>query len=43
MSQGGHIVKPKGRRKTWAIMYRDPDGKCSGRVSLKRRVTRRPA
>jgi integrase len=27
MSQGGHIVKPKGTRKTWSIMYRDPDGK----------------
>jgi integrase len=27
MSQGGHIVKPKGKRRTWAIMYRDPDGR----------------
>jgi integrase len=26
MSQGGHIVKPRGKRRTWAIMYRDPDG-----------------
>src|SRR6266478_4800222 len=26
MSQGGHIVKPSGRRKTWAIIYRDPAG-----------------
>jgi hypothetical protein len=26
MSQGGHIVKPTGRRKTWAIIYRDPTG-----------------
>ena len=26
MSQGDHIVKPSGRRKTWAIIYRDPAG-----------------
>jgi len=26
MSQGGHIVKPNGKRKTWAIIYRDPAG-----------------
>jgi hypothetical protein len=26
MSQGGHIVKPDGARKTWAVMYRDADG-----------------
>jgi integrase len=26
MSQGGHIVKPSGARKTWAIIYRDPNG-----------------
>jgi len=26
MSQGGHIVKPTGKRKTWAIIYRDPTG-----------------
>jgi hypothetical protein len=26
MSQRGHIVKPSGRRKTWAIIYRDPAG-----------------
>jgi hypothetical protein len=26
MSQGGHIVKPSGKRKTWAIIYRDPAG-----------------
>ena len=26
MSQGGHIVKPSGKRKSWAIIYRDPAG-----------------
>jgi len=26
MSQGGRIVKPSGKRKTWAIVYRDPAG-----------------
>ena len=26
MSQGGHLVKPTGSRKTWAIMYRDTEG-----------------
>jgi integrase len=26
MSQGGHIVKPTGARKTWSIIYRDPAG-----------------
>jgi hypothetical protein len=26
LSQRGHIVKPAGSRKTWAIMYRDGDG-----------------
>ena len=26
MSQGGHIVKARDKRRTWAIMYRDPDG-----------------
>ena len=26
MSQGGHVVKPSGKRKTWAIIYRDPAG-----------------
>jgi integrase len=26
MSQGGHIVKPSGKRKTWTIIYRDPAG-----------------
>ena len=26
MSQGGHIVKKAGKRRTWSIMYRDPDG-----------------
>jgi integrase len=27
MSQGGHVVKPTGARKRWAIMYRDMEGK----------------
>jgi hypothetical protein len=27
MSQGGHLVKRIGSRKTWAIMYRDTDVK----------------
>ena len=27
MSQGGHLVKPSGSRQTWAIMYRDTEGK----------------
>jgi integrase len=27
MSQGGHIVKRAGKRRTWSIMYRDPDGR----------------
>jgi hypothetical protein len=26
MSQGGHVVKPGGARKTWSIIYRDPSG-----------------
>jgi hypothetical protein len=26
MSQGGHLVKPVGPRKSWAIMYRDTEG-----------------
>ena len=26
MSQRGHIVRPAGARRTWAIMYRDVDG-----------------
>ena len=26
MSQSGHIVKPRGARKTWSILYRDPVG-----------------
>ena len=27
MSQGGHLVKPNGARRIWAIMYRDTEGK----------------
>jgi hypothetical protein len=26
VSQGGHIVRPSGVRKTWSIIYRDPSG-----------------
>jgi len=26
VSQGGHIVKPSGARRTWSILYRDQDG-----------------
>src|SRR5689334_5473350 len=26
MSQSGHIVRPSGARKTWAVMYRNPSG-----------------
>ena len=25
MSQGGHLVKPSGYRRTWAIMYRETE------------------
>jgi integrase len=27
VSQRGHVVKPRGNRRTWSIIYRDPDGK----------------
>ena len=27
MSQGGHLVKPTGSRRSWAIMYHDTEGK----------------
>jgi hypothetical protein len=30
MSQRGHIVKPHGKQKSWAIIYRDPDGRQEG-------------
>ena len=45
MSQRGHIVKPKGKRRTWAIMYRDPDrqlqweGKFRTKDGARRRLT----
>ena len=45
MSQRGHIVKPTGARKTWAIMYRDGDtnmrweGKFNSRTDAQRRLT----
>jgi len=37
MSQCGHIVRPAGARKTWAIMYRDGRGKlqCEGKSKTK--------
>jgi integrase len=45
VSQRGHIVKPKGQRRTWAIMYRDPDrqlqweGKFRTKDNARRRLT----
>jgi len=45
VSQRGHLVKPTGPRKTWAIMYRDGDenlrweGKFNSRTDAKRRLT----
>lgn len=27
MSQRGHIVKPRGKQKSWGIIYRDPEGR----------------
>lgn len=43
MSQGGHIVKPGGDRRTWSIMYRDPDGRMrwEGRLATKDDARRR--
>ena len=38
MSQGGHIVKPSGRRKTWAIIYRDPAGNQQWEGKFKKRT-----
>ena len=37
MSQGGHIVKPAGRRRTWAIIYRDPTGAQQWEGKFKKR------
>lgn len=45
MSQRGHIVRPTGHRRTWAIMYRDGDGnlrwegKFGSRTEAQRRLT----
>ena len=45
MSQRGHLVKPTGPRRTWAIMYRDGDcnlrwkGKFRSRTDAQRRLT----
>lgn len=45
MSQRGHLVKPTGARKTWAVMYRDGDGslrwegKFHSRTDAQRRLT----
>ena len=43
MSQGGHIVKPTGTRRSWSIMYRDPDGKMrwQGKMKTKSDAQRR--
>jgi integrase len=45
VSQGGHIVKPTGARRTWSVMYRDPsgeqrwEGKFKTRGAAQRRLT----
>ena len=45
VSQRGHLVKPTGARRTWAIMYRDGDGnlrwegKFRSRTDAQRRLT----
>jgi integrase len=43
MSQGGHIVKPTGARKTWSIIYRDPTGaqRWEGKFKTKNAAQRR--
>ena len=43
MSQRGHIVKPAGPRKTWAVMYRDLDGnlRWEGKFKIKCAAQRR--
>ena len=43
MSQRGHIVRPAGPRKTWAVMYRDLDGKLrwEGKFKIKCAAQRR--
>jgi len=42
MSQGGHIVKPSGKRKTWAIIYRDPEGIQQWEGKFKKRTEAQP-
>ena len=45
VSQRGHLVKPTGARRTWAVMYRDGDGnlrwegKFHNRTDAQRRLT----
>ena len=43
MSQGGHIVKPTGKRRTYSIMYRDPEGRLrwQGKFTTKSNAQRR--
>jgi integrase len=43
MSQRGHIVKPKGARRTWSIIYRDPNGRqmWEGKFDTKSAAQRR--
>jgi integrase len=43
MSQRGHIVKPKGKQKTWAIIYRDPNGrqKWEGKFATRKAASKR--
>jgi hypothetical protein len=43
MSQRGHIVRPSGTRKTWAIMYRDDVGRLrwEGKFKTKSDAQRR--
>jgi hypothetical protein len=38
MSQGGHVVKPTGKRKTWAIIYRDLTGVQQWEGKFKKRA-----
>src|SRR5215469_811050 len=38
MSQRGHIVKPSGKRKTWAVIYRDPTGVQQWEGKFKKRT-----
>ena len=38
MSQRGHVVRPAGARRTWAIMYRDGQGKLRWEGKFKTKV-----